>query len=188
MKYCYRYVYVRVRLTVLVQESSGVPANNRSDLDRISMAIQLMIIHLTRLTSSHLVGGMSLLTRLPPEPLRLIAHHLRLSVLGSNRRYATSQPSDKPSSSYSHTVLLPKTDLPVRHKNQAAVDEIYKDRTTTELYKHQVGALHACCSPLVAYRTSTSTIPGSCLSCTMDHLMPMATYIWVRTATRELLK
>jgi isoleucyl-tRNA synthetase len=42
---------------------------------------------------------------------------------------------------YSATLLLPKTTLPLKHKNAVAAELVYRSRTTDELYQKQVRLL-----------------------------------------------
>lgn len=63
-------------------------------------------------------------------------------------RYASVQ-ADKTSEhdirkKYSATLLLPKTDMPLRPKNPPATEIKYRARTTDELYREQVSRWHDC--------------------------------------------
>lgn len=45
---------------------------------------------------------------------------------------------------YSATLLLPKTDMPLRAKNPVALETKYRARTTDELYREQVSVSTTC--------------------------------------------
>jgi hypothetical protein len=61
----------------------------------------------------------------------------RVSAELCGRRHASSAPTiDK--KKYSHTLKLPTTTFPLRHKNQYDVDTKYRERTTIDLYQRQV--------------------------------------------------
>jgi isoleucyl-tRNA synthetase len=79
---------------------------------------------------------MGLLSRLPAEPLRLINFHLACS--SSQRFLSTSIPRTLDKKAYSHTLRLPKTDVPTRHKNPVAVEEKLRASLSDELYRWQV--------------------------------------------------
>jgi isoleucyl-tRNA synthetase len=56
------------------------------------------------------------------------------------RYYATSANTQSdPNKKYSNTLLLPKTDFPVRHKVPVEVERRLRSRTADELYRSQVG-------------------------------------------------
>lgn len=80
--------------------------------------------------------SMSRLSRLPAEPLRLINFHLACS--GSQRYLSTSIPRSLDKKAYSHTLRLPKTDVPLKHKNPVAVEESLRGSLSDELYRWQV--------------------------------------------------
>ncbi|ORY30574.1 mitochondrial isoleucyl-tRNA synthetase [Naematelia encephala] len=81
---------------------------------------------------------MSLLNRLPIVPLRLISYHLYASLSHSAyRTYATYADQSSPKKAYSHTLLLPKTSMPIKHKDPGIAEKRWRARTTDELYSKQ---------------------------------------------------
>ncbi|WVW84921.1 hypothetical protein I302_106957 [Kwoniella bestiolae CBS 10118] len=83
-------------------------------------------------------------SRLPIVPVRPIISR-QLAVLSSGLfqcRYAsTATPAssqvDK-RKAYSHTLLLPKTDFPLKHKDVVAAEKKYRSKTSDLLYKEQI--------------------------------------------------
>lgn len=56
-------------------------------------------------------------------------------------RLATTKANDSAQSkkkAYSHTLRLPKTPFPLKHKDVVAAEKRYRSRTCDELYKQQV--------------------------------------------------
>lgn len=52
---------------------------------------------------------------------------------------ATDKAADKDrKKAFSATLLLPKTDMPLRQKNAPVAEKKFRDRTTHELYRQQV--------------------------------------------------
>lgn len=84
--------------------------------------------------------------------VRPVLHSTRLrfqyrSVLAPVRAASTDADARK---AYSHTLLLPKTALPLKQRNPAEAEQAYRLRTTDELYRLQVGwAYFAAGSPLI---------------------------------------
>lgn len=73
-------------------------------------------------------------------------HHVRLrlrcrSLLASVRSASTDTDARK---AYSHTLLLPKTALPLKQRNPAEAEKAHRARTTDELYRLQVGCTLPC--------------------------------------------
>jgi len=79
---------------------------------------------------------MSLLSRLPAEPLRLINFHLACS--SSQRYLSTSVPRSLDKKAYSHTLRLPKTDVPLKHKDPVAIEKGLRASLSDDLYQWQV--------------------------------------------------
>ncbi|WWC70979.1 uncharacterized protein I206_104932 [Kwoniella pini CBS 10737] len=83
---------------------------------------------------------MTWLARVPVVPLRLIPYHLAASTSCIHQvRHASTASStaiDK-KKAYSHTLLLPKTDFPLKHKDIVAAEKRYRYKTSDQLYKEQ---------------------------------------------------
>ncbi|WWD18679.1 hypothetical protein CI109_103133 [Kwoniella shandongensis] len=81
-------------------------------------------------------------SRVPVGPLRLISHHLASSVSPcesvrfASTATATLTPADK-RKAYSHTLRLPKTSFPLKHKDVVAAEKKYRLKTCDVLYKEQ---------------------------------------------------
>lgn len=54
------------------------------------------------------------------------------------RQFTTSSVTRKDLKRWSDTLLLPATNLPLKHKDPLAAELIYRSRTTDELYRQQV--------------------------------------------------
>nr|XP_019012976.1 isoleucine-tRNA ligase [Kwoniella pini CBS 10737]OCF51757.1 isoleucine-tRNA ligase [Kwoniella pini CBS 10737] len=84
---------------------------------------------------------MTWLARVPVVPLRLIPYHLAASTSCIHQvRHASTASStaiDK-KKAYSHTLLLPKTDFPLKHKDIVAAEKRYRYKTSDQLYKEQI--------------------------------------------------
>lgn len=65
----------------------------------------------------------------------------KLRTIVSTRTLATSV-CRADHKAYSATLLLPKTSLPLKHKDPVAAEHAYRSRTTDELYKSQVSINH----------------------------------------------
>jgi isoleucyl-tRNA synthetase len=96
---------------------------------------------------------MDILARLPATPLRLVTFHLVQSLAARSathpaRRYAsttaTSGASQDKRKAYSHTLLLPKTSMPLKHKRPPEEERKFRARSTDELYRRQVSAPSPC--------------------------------------------
>ena len=81
------------------------------------------------------------LDRLPIVPRSLILHHLLSSrPTASCVRYASSKSATSSvdaKKAYSHTLLLPKTSMPLKVKRPAEHEISWRKRTTDELYRRQ---------------------------------------------------
>ncbi|KAK8858784.1 isoleucine-tRNA ligase [Kwoniella newhampshirensis] len=81
---------------------------------------------------------MSWLARLPVVPLRLISYHLASSISPCAQiRFASTATSSDKRKAYSHTLKLPKTSFPLKHKDVVAAEKKYRLKTCDELYKEQ---------------------------------------------------
>lgn len=99
----------------------------------------------------------------------------KLRTIVSTRTLATSV-CRADHKAYSATLLLPKTSLPLKHKDPVAAEHAYRSRTTDELYKSQVSINHPW-----ALTVSGPQTKASFSSCTMVPRMPMGTCTWVST-------
>ncbi|WWD05103.1 hypothetical protein V865_003175 [Kwoniella europaea PYCC6329] len=86
------------------------------------------------------------LFRLPAVSLRPSLQHLAASSSCRSRlRYAstTSRAAEKIDSrkAYSHTLLLPRTDFPLKHKDVVEAEKKYRLKTSDLLYKEQVSSM-----------------------------------------------
>ncbi|WRT67996.1 uncharacterized protein IL334_004971 [Kwoniella shivajii] len=80
---------------------------------------------------------MAWLSRLPVVPFRLISYQRAASgSCAYQSRHVTTASSEK-KKAYSHTLLLPKTDFPLKHKDVVAAEKRYRSKTADELYKEQ---------------------------------------------------
>lgn len=86
--------------------------------------------------------AMDILVRLPATPLRLVTFHLAqsLTARSSALRYAstTASTAPDPRKAYSHTLLLPKTSMPLKHKRPPEEERKFRARSTDDLYRKQV--------------------------------------------------
>lgn len=73
---------------------------------------------------------MSLLARLPLEPLRLISYHLQFSSYSTTARTLNKK-------AYSHTLLLPKSPVPLKNKSPVQTEQRLRERLSDDLYKRQ---------------------------------------------------
>ncbi|KAK4689695.1 isoleucyl-tRNA synthetase, partial [Tremellales sp. Uapishka_1] len=99
---------------------------------------------------------MRLLARLPFTSLRLISFHLSASLPPCSTRFASTavNTSDK-KKAYSHTLLLPKTSFPLKHKDVVSAEQAYRARTTDELYRWQKEL------GLAIWTTTAWSLPGN---------------------------
>lgn len=80
---------------------------------------------------SPMLGGLS---RCPRPRVPILGRESRLRYLSTSARRLDPK-------AYSASLLLPKTSLPLKHKNPVAAELSYRKRTTDELYKAQVGKM-----------------------------------------------
>lgn len=81
------------------------------------------------------------MSRLLSQPLGRLPRLTRSvpSSLPFGVRFASEGKDQDIRKKYSATLLLPKTDMPLRAKNPPATEDKYRHRTTDELYREQVG-------------------------------------------------
>lgn len=72
--------------------------------------------------------------------LQQARHRLPFRSLLTSVRSASTDAD--PRKAYSHTLLLPKTALPLKQRNPAEAEQAYRSRTTDELYKLQVRSIN----------------------------------------------
>ena len=101
---------------------------------RLRKQLDLLISRSTDLSVQS--SQMSLLSRLPTEPLRLISLHLGKRV--ETCLYSTSASVRADKKAYSHTLRLPKTSLPLKHKVPVDVEAKLRHKISDELYIWQV--------------------------------------------------
>ena len=69
---------------------------------------------------------------------RLASRSSPILLGGCYRRCLATAAGPTDHKAYSATLLLPKTTLPLKHKDAVAAELVYRSRTTDELYKKQV--------------------------------------------------
>jgi hypothetical protein len=126
---------------------------------------------------------MEILVKLPATPLRLVTFHLAQSSFAARstaRRHASTIASSGSSQdkrkAYSHTLLLPKTSMPLKHKRPPEEERKFRARSTDELYRRQVCAR----DPASAHGSSRQSPTAPSSYSMTGHLTPTDTSTWVR--------
>lgn len=86
------------------------------------------------------------------------------------------------SKAYSATLLLPKTEFPLR-ADPSIREEPFRQRTSEGLYQWQVRFFSGSILDRCLTQLSGTISKDLCLFCTMDHHMPMVAFTWVRVRT-----
>ena len=105
---------------------------------------------------------------------RLTSRSPSIFLSASYRRCLATTASSADHKAYSATLLLPKTTLPLKHKDAVAAELAYRTRTTDELYRSQV-----CCLLDVELISSGTTTLDRFSCFTMVLLTQMGICTWV---------
>ena len=128
---------------------------------------------------------MSLLTRLPAESLRLISLHLGRRV--ETCLYSTTTPSQVDKKAYSHTLKLPKTSFPLKHKNPVEVEARLRKKISDDLYKWQVSGHFVSAMIVVDDLERAQSRASICLSRWTSLRERQSAYGYARVCQRALM-